>query len=234
MSASIDIPEKVAEKPNSREHWKICILGDMGVGKTALAEGFLGRAADSGSPEGLAIAKEITVDGRTSTIEIFDPVDTDPSEPLVFRPGQGIQEADAFILLYSITFRGSFDRLTSFHSHIHEQHTKSQHGPPFILVGNMSDMDESDPEAREVNTDEAEELAKKWGCAFYETSVKANLRNVDNVFEELVRETRKKAAADGMGKGNEKREEDTPGKKDEVEDEDRHGSKCCGRGCVIM
>ncbi|TFK47705.1 P-loop containing nucleoside triphosphate hydrolase protein [Heliocybe sulcata] len=218
------------DKSASGEHLKICILGDMSVGKTALADGYLRRTSNPGEQQ----FRELTLDGHNYTVEVFDPVDTDPSEPLVFHPGKGIQEADAFILLYSVTSRGSFDRLASFHSLIHAHHPSTN--PPFIVVGNMCDMDRADPSAREVSGDEGRALAEKWGCAFHETSAKENLHNVERVFVELVGALRKREEGTGGNKegGNERDEGKNKEERRRDRDEgDQHG-KCCGRGCIVM
>ncbi|KZT22017.1 P-loop containing nucleoside triphosphate hydrolase protein [Neolentinus lepideus HHB14362 ss-1] len=223
------------EKPAQNEYWKICILGDMSVGKTALADGFLGRTFDpeeetSRSRTEDHMTKLLNQDGRSCAVQVFDPIDTDPSEPLVFHPGEGIEEADAFVLLYSVTSRGSFDRLISFHSLISAHHPQSKHKDgrpvPVILVGNMCDMDQADPNAREVTTDDGQALADKWGCKFYETSAK-DMHNVDRVFSDLLRDARMNYH-DGKGK-----EREREGQQSDGVEEDKHG-ECCGCECVVM
>lgn len=51
---------------------------------------------------------------------------------------------------------------------------------PLILIGNKNDLD------RQVEKSEAEDLAKKLGCEYYETSAKTG-KNVDSVFEEIAK-----------------------------------------------
>jgi len=51
---------------------------------------------------------------------------------------------------------------------------------PFILVGNKIDLEDK----REVNTEEIEAVAEKYGVKYFETSAKLN-ESVDAAFEEL-------------------------------------------------
>ncbi len=55
-----------------------------------------------------------------------------------------------------------------------------------VLVGNKSDLKDE----RQVDYTEGSELAKSWGCPFFETSAKLKLNN-EACFFELVREIRK-------------------------------------------
>ena len=57
---------------------------------------------------------------------------------------------------------------------------------PMVLVGNKSDMEE----LREVSTWEGQQLAKRWGIPFLESSVKTGT-GVHESFCELVREIRR-------------------------------------------
>ncbi len=51
---------------------------------------------------------------------------------------------------------------------------------PLVLIGNKSDLE------RQVEKSEAEDLAKKLGCAYYETSAKTG-KNVDSIFVEIAK-----------------------------------------------
>ena len=51
---------------------------------------------------------------------------------------------------------------------------------PLILIGNKSDLQ------RQVDRSEAEDLAKRLGCEYYETSAKTS-ENVNVVFEKIAR-----------------------------------------------
>ncbi len=55
-----------------------------------------------------------------------------------------------------------------------------------VLVGNKKDLEN----LREVSTTEGSQLARAFGCPFYEASAKSRV-NVDECFIELIREIRK-------------------------------------------
>jgi GTPase KRas protein len=59
---------------------------------------------------------------------------------------------------------------------------KKQHQPFFLLVANKIDRFYE----REVSSEEGQELAKKLGCQYIETSAKTNI-SVQKVFFDLVR-----------------------------------------------
>jgi hypothetical protein len=59
-----------------------------------------------------------------------------------------------------------------------------------ILVGNKSDLEDQ----RVVSTAAGEELARKFGCAFIESSAKNKL-NHDSIFFTLIREMDRKTPA---------------------------------------
>lgn len=46
--------------------------------------------------------------------------------------------------------------------------------PLSVLVGNKCDLESE----RQVQFSEGQELAKKWGCTFYETSAKTKMNNI--------------------------------------------------------
>ena len=82
----------------------------------------------------------------------------------------------AALVVFDITSRGSFFDVNSWIREL----KKNSPQTPFILVGNKSDK--SNDDLREVSREEAEELAKKYGVSYVETSAKNN-QNVENVFQ---------------------------------------------------
>ena len=102
------------------------------------------------------------------------------------RTGQG------FICVYAVTSRSAFDEITSFREQI--LRVKDEDKVPMVLAGNKCDLEEE----RQVTTVEGQDLAKSFGCPFYETSAKARI-NVEEAFYELVREIRKYNNKSGAG-----------------------------------
>ena len=82
----------------------------------------------------------------------------------------------AALVVFDITSRGSFYDVQSWVRELKRNTPET----PFILVGNKSDKMNDD--LREVAKDEAEELAKKFGVPYMETSAKQGL-NVEQVFQ---------------------------------------------------
>jgi GTPase KRas protein len=93
------------------------------------------------------------------------------------RTGQG------FLILYAITSRPSFEEAVAFKNQI--LRVKDLDRVPMVLVGNKCDLELD----RQVTTSEGQELAKSFGCPFFEASARTRI-NVDESFYQLVREIR--------------------------------------------
>lgn len=79
---------------------------------------------------------------------------------------------------------------------------------PLIIIGNKNDLDHE----RKVSTQEGQEMAKVFGCPFFETSAKTRT-NVDEAFFGLVKEIRKfEAKKKGNNNSNNKLESNKTGK----------------------
>jgi GTPase KRas protein len=94
------------------------------------------------------------------------------------RTGQG------FVLVYAITSRSSFDEIQTFREQI--LRVKDKDRVPIVLVGNKCDLESE----RQVTTGEGQDLAKSFGCPFFESSAKARI-NVEESFFSVVREIRR-------------------------------------------
>ena len=68
---------------------------------------------------------------------------------------------------------------------------------PVLLLGNKADLD---PQDRRVTLEQGQELAKSWGCGFYETSAKTR-QNIEESFDYLVRAMVKHASLLKSGGG---------------------------------
>ncbi|VDQ08034.1 unnamed protein product [Trichobilharzia regenti] len=107
-----------------------------------------------------------------------------------------ITKAHAFILVYSITNKASFDELQPLYTELALIKMDELPKVPIMLVGNK--VDENDN--REVSTAHGRALAQKWKCGFMETSAKSNF-NVKEVFQELLKmETRRNMTLVGENK----------------------------------
>jgi len=95
-----------------------------------------------------------------------------------------MRDGKGFLLVYNITSKPTFDEVSVLYEKI--LRTKDTDRVPIVLVGNKCDLKDE----RQVEYNEVAELAKKWGCPFFETSAKMKLNN-EACFFELVREIRK-------------------------------------------
>lgn len=163
------------------DNWRITVLGDGGVGKTALAVQYmLGCFVETYDPTiEDAYRKQALVDDRMCFIEV---IDTAGQEEYGTLRDQWVREGQGFVLVYSISSRSSFDRLEVFRQSM--LRVKGEN-PIFILVGNKADRNSE----REVLREEGQAKARDIGCEFLETSARTAY-NVDKLFNTLIRTLR--------------------------------------------
>ena len=154
---------------------KLGIIGPPSVGKSALTVRYTQKIFYEEylpSFESL-FKKSITLDGEQVEIDILDSSGLD--ELVVMRPNW-FKEREAFIMVYAINNRGSFEALNVFYEQLVTFRTSSD--VPLILVGNKLDMEQS----RQVSREEGMKVAKSFNAEFYETSAKKDM-NVTQIFE---------------------------------------------------
>jgi len=185
--------------------YKLVVLGDGGVGKTALTiQLCLNHFVETYDPTiEDSYRKQVVIDGQSCMLEVLD---TAGQEEYRALRDQWIRDGEGYVLVYSITSRESFRRVSHFHRQIQRvkdsaaqtsptyplsspisPSTPSYTGPPpIMLVANKSDR----VLEREVSTQEGQALAKDLGCEFVEASAKNNV-NVDKAFYDVVRRLRR-------------------------------------------
>lgn len=143
--------------------------------------------------------KQVVIDGQSCMLEVLD---TAGQEEYTALRDQWIRDGEGFVLVYSISSRSSFTRITRFHNQIQRVKESSASSPsypgsplssmspsapvPIMLVGNKSDR----VTEREVSTQEGHALARELGCEFVEASAK-NCINVEKAFYDVVRQLRR-------------------------------------------
>ena len=143
--------------------------------------------------------KQVVIDGQSCMLEVLD---TAGQEEYTALRDQWIRDGEGFVLVYSISSRSSFTRITRFHNQIQRVKESSSSSPsypgspissaspstpvPIMLVGNKSDR----VTEREVSTQEGHALARELGCEFVEASAK-NCINVEKAFYDVVRQLRR-------------------------------------------
>merc|ERR1712137_744216 len=176
---------KVVHDMSSHNRHCIAVLGDGGCGKTAVTIMFTSNHFVEYYDPTIEsnYKRQIVVDDQAVILEILD---TAGQDEFTAMQSQWISFGNAFVLLYDITKRASFDRTKNFHHKIcmvKDCDTKKQ--PPIVLLGNKVDLEEQ----REVATEEGEELAKELNATFFETSALSNT-NISEAFIELTRQIR--------------------------------------------
>lgn len=160
---------------------KITVTGNGAVGKTSLCSslttGFIPGTYNL--TVGLEIHAKKYLSGNTKSLSLilWDLAGQDRFESV--RDGF-YGGAHASLVVFDITSRGSFYDVNSWVRELRRNAPKT----PFILVGNKSDKTNDD--LREVSKEEAQELAKKLGVAYMETSAK-NGNNVESVFQNAAK-----------------------------------------------
>ncbi|KAF1820562.1 ras-domain-containing protein [Dissoconium aciculare CBS 342.82] len=188
--------------------YRLVVLGDGGVGKTALTiQLCLNHFVETYDPTiEDSYRKQVQIDGQSCMLEVLD---TAGQEEYTALRDQWIRDGEGFILVYSISSRASFTRIQRFHHQIQRAKESasagsptfpgsplsqtmgnSNFGPaPVMLVGNKCDR----VTEREVSTQEGSALAKQLNCEFVEASAK-NCVNVDKAFYDVVRQLRRQRA----------------------------------------
>ncbi len=83
---------------------------------------------------------------------------------------QWMRDGKGFLLVYNITSRPTYEEVSVLYDKI--LRTKDTDKVPIVLVGNKCDLKDE----RQVEYTEGAELAKKWNCPFFETSVCVDFR----------------------------------------------------------
>merc|ERR1712137_1087323 len=176
---------KVVHDMSSHNRHCIAVLGDGGCGKTAVTIMFTSNHFVEYYDPTIesSYKRQIVVDDRAVILEILD---TAGQDEFTAMQSQWISFGNAFVILYDVTKRASFDRTKNFHHKIpmvKDCDQKKQ--PPIILLGNKIDLEDQ----REVSTAEGEDLANQLGATFFETSALTNT-NISEAFHELTRRIR--------------------------------------------
>jgi len=164
---------------------KLCCLGDGGVGKTSitiqLCSNHFVEMYDPTIED--SYRKQMVIDDEACMLEILD---TAGQEELTALRDQWIRGAEGFIIVYSITSRGSFEQVSQFRQQILRVHDVED--MPMIIVGNKADLENS----RQVSTLEGRELAKSFRNTTHLEASAKNRMNIEEIFLNAVRAVRQK------------------------------------------
>ncbi|KAL6072122.1 DNA-binding transcription factor rap1 [Balamuthia mandrillaris] len=177
--------------------YKIVVLGSGGVGKSALTVQFVqGIFVEKYDPTiEDSYRKQVEVDGQQCMLEILDTAGTEQftaMRDLYMKNGQG------FILVFSIIAQSTFNDLPDLREQI--LRVKDMDDVPMVLIGNKCDLQDQ----RVITVEQGEALARKFNCAFLETSAKTKV-NVEQIFFDLIRQINKKDKSGGGPSADKKR-----------------------------
>ncbi|XP_077200608.1 GTP-binding protein Di-Ras2 [Paroedura picta] len=194
--------------PEQSNDYRVVVFGAGGVGKSSLVLRFVkGTFRDSYIPTIEDTYRQvISCDKSICTLQITD---TTGSHQFPAMQRLSISKGHAFILVYSVTSRQSLEELKPIYEEICQIKVDID-SIPIMLVGNKNDEDHN----REVQTSAGEAMAKKWKCAFMETSAKTNY-NVKELFQELLNLEKRRTVSlqiDGKKSKQQKRKEKLKGK----------------------
>ncbi|XP_041640875.1 ras-like protein family member 12 isoform X2 [Cheilinus undulatus] len=166
-------PAATAAPDSGPAECNLVLLGMMGSGKSALTVKFLTKRFIKD-----VYCCEQMVDQQPVTVRVMDTCDQDGP----VNCERYLSWASVFMVVYSINNMESFKRCQLY------LHMLSLHGKtPIILLGNKLDMDPY----RQVSQSEAEAVASRFSCVFFEVSACLDFLSVQHVFFEAVRRARK-------------------------------------------
>ncbi|NWX47366.1 DIRA2 protein, partial [Steatornis caripensis] len=194
--------------PEQSNDYRVVVFGAGGVGKSSLVLRFVkGTFRESYIPTIEDTYRQvISCDKSICTLQITD---TTGSHQFPAMQRLSISKGHAFILVYSVTSRQSLEELKPIYEQICQIKGDIE-SIPIMLVGNKNDENQN----REVDSSEGEAMAKKWKCAFMETSAKLN-HNVKELFQELLNLEKRRTVSlqiDGKKSKQQKRKEKLKGK----------------------
>lgn len=163
--------------------YKLVIFGSASVGKSAITLRFV---SDSFSKDYLPTIEDCfrapcEVDGETAMLDILDTAGMEDYNAL---RDQWVQEGNAFLLVYSVTSRASFEDLKNFRDRIF---LANDGDVAIVLVGNKIDLKDQ----RVISTEEGRALAQRYGnIPFVECSA-LTAENCHLPFQHAVRDIRR-------------------------------------------
>jgi len=172
-----------APKHDRLNPYKLVVFGSGGVGKSSIVLRFVTGTFSSEYIPTIedCYRKTCPVDQKTAFLDILD---TAGQEEYIALRDQWVREGSAFILVYSVLSRQTFEEIPNFRDRI--LLVKEDETIPMVLVGNKIDLEND----RQVTTKEGRELATEYGgVPFVECSALKAL-NCDEVFHEAVRQIR--------------------------------------------
>ena len=201
-----------------RTKFNISILGESQVGKTSMISVKSGLQFNEKQIATVGIDNFIdkkVIDNQEYKFKFFD---TAGQERYNSISAQTIKIADGFILVFSVTDRGSLEKISFWMKSI-EENTNIK-DKVIILVGNKIDME------REISHEEANNFAKENNLKYFETSAKTGY-GIDETFNQLYQDIYELNKKDNQENGKDKNIQLENTNNDEPNEKVKKKSKCC-------
>ena len=173
--------EEAESKKPYEEKLKLMVIGEARVGKTSIIKRYTDNFLSGEYLSTIGIDyqdKIIKIGEKLVKLEIWD---TAGQERFKIIAKNYFQNSDGFLLVYDISIRDSFERLTFWHEQIK---LNAPINCRFLVVGNKCDLEKK----RQVSKEEGEKYAENYNVKFYETSAKDDI-NINEIFQTLASET---------------------------------------------
>ena len=175
--------------------YKILVLGDQAVGKTCF---LLKYTNDSFNEVNLSTVgvevypKEVTLEnGKKVLAQIWDTAGQERFRSICKNYYKGAQ---GIILMFEVINKESFKNVKSWLDLLKNEVSEKV---SIILVGNKIDLENK----REVSKEEGEEMAKKYGLSYFETSAKTG-DNIQNCCYFLIKKVDEVYSKENESKNN--------------------------------
>ena len=201
-----------------RTKFNISILGESQVGKTSMISVKTGLQFNEKQISTVGIDNFIDkkiFDNKEYKFKFFD---TAGQERYNSISAQTIKIADGFILVFSVTDRGSLEKISFWMKSI-EENTNIK-DKVIILVGNKIDME------REISHEEANNFAKENNLKYFETSAKTGY-GIDETFNQLYQDIYELNKKDNPENEKNKNIQLENTNNDEPNEKGKKKSKCC-------
>ncbi|KAK7116198.1 ras-like protein family member 12 [Littorina saxatilis] len=165
----------------SPPEYNIAIVGALGVGKSALTVKYITKRFIMEYDPDLegTYTKHEDWDNLDLVVHLMDTCDKEDSDPARY-----LKWADAFVTVYSITNRQSFETAREYVENITQFLKQNSRDCPVALVGNKIDLERY----RQVSKAEGSALSVELECLFYETTAAEEYDYVATVFSRLITE----------------------------------------------
>ncbi|KAM0789742.1 hypothetical protein ACM66B_006597 [Microbotryomycetes sp. NB124-2] len=176
--------------------YKVVVMGAGGVGKSAITVQFVHSLfVEKYDPTVEdSYRRLVTVDNITVSLEIYDTAGT---EQFMALHSMYMKSGDGFLLVFSLTNMESIAELKSIRDQINRiKEVPTGRRVPLVLIGNKCDLTSE----RQVPRDVAIRLSQQWGgVPYYETSARRQI-NIQDVFEDIIRQMIKAGAGGGAAR----------------------------------